>query len=120
MNSPAHDVVFIGQSFPESELWTSASQMGMTVQELKSEGSQFLALRDYLLQNWKTLEYVLLTDTNVSFASNPHTFMRSLDTALDHHFLYGASEWRHSIITKPAMNVTPANSLTDTWRHCFA
>ena len=56
---------------------------------------KFVALHDYILAHHAELEYVILTDSrDVVFRKDPFKYMRALDGAMDHKYIYGQEEWR--------------------------
>lgn len=92
--------------------------------ELTPSDWRFIALHDYLRTHEGEFEYVILTDgSDVEFRSDPMMYMRKVDEALGHKYVYGQEEWRPWVDMKNAHKgkepLTAFSRLVPYWKSCF-
>lgn len=88
---------------------------------------RFIAFHDYLEQHQDELRYVLLTDAHdVEFRRDPFRYMRALDEAADHGYVYGQEEWRPRValfdptkVNESGEEITAFSRLKPYWKACF-
>jgi hypothetical protein len=92
--------------------------------KLTTSDWRFVAMYDYLAENYDRHDYVLLTDaTDVTFRHDPLLYMKSIDEASSYHYLFGQEEWHPWAPLDVHKNNTGANSafgrLAGYWNACF-
>jgi len=114
-----HHVSFMRMT-PVLENGTYADEdlTGLTTSDMR-----FIQLLEYLQSpEGSKVEYALLTDaSDVSFYKDPLNLMRTMDTAMDTHYLFGQDEWRPrvSMSGNPGGNDTAVNRGEGYWHTCF-
>jgi hypothetical protein len=90
------------------------------LKNLTTSDWRFIALHDYLKEHEHELGYVLLTDgQDVAFRSNPLKYMRSVDDALGHGYVFGQEEWRPRIAMSEENDSSALERMVVYWNRCF-
>lgn len=110
-------VQFVHMNAGDQGLYTNEDLMELTTSDWR-----FIALHDYLKKHKDESDYVLLTDgADVAFRSDPFRYMRGVDDAMGHAYVYGGEEWRPWV----SLNLTndqqesAFSRLKPYWRNCF-
>lgn len=90
------------------------------LQNLTTSDWRFIAMHDYLTEHKDELGYVLLTDGHdVAFRTDPFKYMRAVDDALGHGYVFGQEEWRPRIAMSDDTDVTAMTRMVTEWKKCF-